>query len=212
MNTHEPIQPVSFAGAVLDPYRHVCAFINSRDEEYSFLDPLVMDAITRGEMLSFIVDPAERTERIRHFRKKGLDMGALLDEGQILIRTWTELDLHGGIFDIDAMLNLSEELMRKPQSPRIRMVSDMGWAANQRDSHDLVEYEARANALISRYQHVVICVYDTAVFGGDVMINVLRTHPMVLIGGVLQINPFFESPELFIEDLRQRASERDDSL
>ena len=33
--------PVAFAGGVLDPYRHVCAFVNGRDEEYRILDPFV---------------------------------------------------------------------------------------------------------------------------------------------------------------------------
>jgi hypothetical protein len=26
--------PVSFAGGVLDPYRHVCAFVNGRDDDH----------------------------------------------------------------------------------------------------------------------------------------------------------------------------------
>lgn len=80
----------------------------------------------------------------------------------------------------------------------------MGWAVDQQGSTDLIEYEARANALIDQHQHIVICIYDTAKFGGDVVIDVLRTHPMVLIGGVVQVNPFFVPPEQFLNELRQR--------
>ena len=37
-----------------------------------------------------------------------------------------------------------------------------------------------------------------------VIMGVLRTHPMVILGGVLQENPFFIPPEQFLQELRER--------
>lgn len=208
---HETNEPVSFAGAVLDPYRHVCAFVNSSDEERRIFDPFVIDGLERGETISYIVDPAKRVDRVHHFRQLGLDMPRLIGQGRFELRTWSETHLRGGRFDQDAMLHLSEEVMSRSESPRIRMVSDMGWAVDQQRTGDLIEYEARANDLVSKHQHVVICVYDTAMFGGDTVIDILRTHPMVLIGGLLQVNPFFVPPELLLEELRQRGRSAPDA-
>ena len=36
--------------------------------------------------------------------------------------------------------------------------------------------------------------------------DILRTHPMVIVGGVLQQNPFFVPPDRFLEELRARAA------
>lgn len=36
--------------------------------------------------------------------------------------------------------------------------------------------------------------------------DILRTHPMVVMGGVLRENPFFIPPEEFLRELRQRTS------
>jgi hypothetical protein len=36
--------------------------------------------------------------------------------------------------------------------------------------------------------------------------DILRTHPMVIVGGVLQTNPFFVPPDEFLRELRQRAA------
>lgn len=36
------------------------------------------------------------------------------------------------------------------------------------------------------------------------MMDILRTHPMVIIGGVLQENPFFVPPNEFLQELRER--------
>jgi len=34
--------------------------------------------------------------------------------------------------------------------------------------------------------------------------DIMRTHPMVIIGGILQQNPFFLAPDEFLLELRER--------
>jgi hypothetical protein len=38
--------------------------------------------------------------------------------------------------------------------------------------------------------------------------DILRTHPMVILGGVLQRNPFFVPPAEFLAELRERGAYR----
>jgi hypothetical protein len=45
-----------------------------------------------------------------------------------------------------------------------------------------------------------------AQFGANVVLDILRTHPMVIIGGILQENPFFVPPAEFLRELRLRRS------
>jgi hypothetical protein len=202
----ETLDPIAFAGGVLDRYRHVCAFVNSRDEEHRILDPFVSQGLARGDKMLYIVDPADRANLVRHLRHLGLDMPKLLGQRQCEVRTWSETYLRGGRFDQEAMLRLLDEFLGGSRSPRIRLVADMGWAVEEQDFSDLLlEYEARANYVQPKHGHVVICVYDTAKFGGDVLIDVLRTHPMALLGGVLQVNPYFVPAAEFLEELRSRA-------
>ncbi len=47
-------------------------------------------------------------------------------------------------------------------------------------------------------------MYDTAKFGGDMIVDIVRTHPVVLVGGVLQENPFYVPPDEFLAELRSR--------
>ena len=124
----ETPDPIAFAGGMLDPYRHVCAFVNSRDEEHRILDPFVSEGLARGDKLLYIVDPAERARLVRHLRHLGLDMPTLLGRRQCEVRTWSETYLRGGRFDQDVMLRLLDEIMGPSRSPRIRLVADMGWA------------------------------------------------------------------------------------
>lgn len=38
--------------------------------------------------------------------------------------------------------------------------------------------------------------------------DILRTHPMVIIGGILQENPFFVPPDEFLRELEERRRRR----
>ena len=81
----------------------------------------------------------------------------------------------------------------------------MEWAlADFPGVDDLVEYETRLNHVLPRYPGPVVCVYDSTRFGAGLALDVLRTHPMVIIGGVLQVNPFFVQPDEFLRELRER--------
>jgi hypothetical protein len=37
-----------------------------------------------------------------------------------------------------------------------------------------------------------------------VIVDIMRTHPMFIIGGVLQENPFFVPPDEFLRELHAR--------
>jgi hypothetical protein len=57
-----------------------------------------------------------------------------------------------------------------------------------------------------KYEHAVICAYDLSKFGGSVVVDALRTHPVVIMGGLLLENPFFVPPDQFLLEIRQRRS------
>ncbi|GAA2062910.1 MEDS domain-containing protein [Leifsonia soli] len=193
--------PVTFAGGVLDRYRHVCAFVNGRAEADAVLDPFVRDGVDAGDRLLYLVDSAAPGAPLRRLRRLGFDTGALLEQRRCEVRTWAETYLRTGDFDQTDMLEQLDAMLGTSPAPRIRLLADMGWAARQDGvAATLIEFEARANFLHARHQHVVICAYDTSLFDGAFIVDILRTHPMVVIGGMLQENPFFVPPDDFLQE------------
>ena len=49
-------------------------------------------------------------------------------------------------------------------------------------------------------------LYRSASSGDDTVIDIMRTHPMIIIGGILQRNPFFVPPTEFLQELRERRT------
>jgi MEDS: MEthanogen/methylotroph, DcmR Sensory domain len=197
---------VTFAGGALNRYRHVCAFFDGPREQDAVLDPFVREGIDAGDRLLYLVKPAASGAPVNQLRHLGYDAAALLEDHRCEIRTWTQTYLRGGSFDQTAMLDLLQEMLVDRDGPRIRMIADMGWAVDRLgDAEDLIAFESKANFIHAQHSHVVICTYDAARFDGAFIIDILRTHPMVLIGGMLQENPFFLPPSEFLEERARRA-------
>ncbi len=85
----------------------------------------------------------------------------------------------------------------------------MEWALSDLPGvNDLVEYEARLNHVLPRYKDPVVCVYNCMKFGSGVVMDIMRAHPLVIVGGLLQENPFFVPPDRLLRELRERAPNR----
>jgi hypothetical protein len=83
----------------------------------------------------------------------------------------------------------------------------MEWAADGDPCIDrLIEFESRVNDVWQRHEDAVICTYNLTRFGGDTVIDIMRTHPMIIIGGILQQNPFYVPPDQFLLEFRERRA------
>ena len=91
--------------------------------------------------------------------------------------------------------------------PLSRIVCRMDWASeDQSRIENVIEFESRVNNIWRCHDDAVICTYHLGKFGGNAVIDILRTHPMVIIGGLLQHNPFFAPSEEFLREYRERRA------
>ena len=131
--------------------------------------PFVREGLERGEHAGiYIVDPATEADHVRHFQDTGFDNGARAVRGPGLDQAY----LRGARFDPNALLGDLEELLRgtRQDYPRIRLVGHRAWVASEAPGvGDLIEYEARLNYLTLQYGDPVICFYEAAAVGGDIV-------------------------------------------
>lgn len=196
------------AGTPLDRYFHVCAFFDSRDQEYSTLASFYLEGLEAGEKALHIVDPVLHADHRRRLVHLGVDVAEREACGQLELLSPDDTYLAGGEFAPDKMLATVDSalaLAKQSGFPRTRLMGNMGWAlAGKPGSDRLIEYEARVNEVLSRTRQPAICVYDTALLSGSTMLDILRSHPLTLVNGSVHANPFFTPPDLFLEELRRR--------
>jgi hypothetical protein len=207
--------PIQIGDSQLAEMRHVCAFFNSDEEEYRVLLPFIKDGFERGDKAVHVVNPEQRDDHLQRLAAAGIDTNATEQSGQFELRTNTEAYLRDGRFDQDRMLEVFKQVASdnaKGRFPLNRIVCRMDWVADRGPYiDDVVEFESRVNDVWSRHDDAVICTYRLGKFGGDTVIDILRTHPMVIIGGILQQNPFFVPPQEFVREIRERRAGRNQS-
>jgi len=204
---------VEFAGRTLDRSRHICAFFNSADEERRVLRAFNKDGIDRGEKEVHLVETASRAEYLKGLEDAGIDVQQTMGTGQLEVLPWTDAYVRDHQFDQEAMLASVEHLIQSGAAagyPLTRLVGHhMDWLFDDKPAvTNFLEYEARLNPLLARYNDAVICNYDLSKFGASVAMDIMRTHQLVIIGGLLQENPFYVPPEQFLDEMRQRRSAR----
>jgi len=204
---------VEFAGRTLDRSRHICAFFNSADEERRVLRSFNKDGIDRGEKEVHLVEAALRAEYLKGLEDAGIDVQQAMHTGQLEVLPWTDAYVRDHQFDQDAMLASVEQLIQSGAAagyPLTRLVGHhMDWLFLDKPAvTNLVEYEARLNHVLAEYDDAVICNYDLSMFSASVAMDIMRTHQLVIMGGLLQENPFYVPPEQFLDEMRQRRTAR----
>jgi DcmR-like sensory protein len=208
-----PDRKINLAGTVINGSRHFCAFFRSEDEELRTLLPFIREGLAAGEKAIHIVNAKTRDDHRRRLIAAGIDVASAERSGQLDVVAWPNSDLlGGGEFDPERALHLIDQVLGRARQQgyrRTRGIGYMGWALRNRiRADDLMVYEASLNPMLAQYDDPIICAYDLSRSTGSVVLDVMRTHPAALIGGVLQKNPFYIPPEQMLEELRARGETR----
>lgn len=202
------MEHLSLAGTPLK-YFHICAFFNSRDEEYDVLNPFYKEGIDQNEQVFNIVNPDFQSDHMQRLSHGGIDTHHCEACGQLSVLPWQQAYLdENGKFDKNRMLSTVEHLTgqgRDQGFARLRIMGNMDWVfQGVPGAEEILEYEAEVNEVLSRNRQPAVCVYDIAKLSGSMMMDILRTHPLAIIGGMVQENPFYTPPEEMLNELRTR--------
>lgn len=63
---------------------------------------------------------------------------------------------------------------------------------------EFMRYEARLTKFVAGLPEVILCLYDLRLSGGEVLMDVLRTHPVAVVDGVLHDNPYYVPPDTLL--------------
>jgi len=200
---------MQLAQTLIETRCHVCAFFQRPNEEYKILIPFLKEGIDMGDKAVEMLDPARRSEHLRRLTEAGVPVKKVLDRGQLELREWNSTYLRNGRFDRHEMITLLHEIAlagERRGTGVTRLWADMQWAAEESwDVRELVEYEAGLNRVLLKHDMATVCSYDVTRFRSSIVMDILRTHPHVIVGGALRQNPFYVEPEELLRELNERV-------
>jgi hypothetical protein len=201
----------TLAGTVVERSCHACAFFHSGDEEHEVMLPFMLEGLKNNERVFHIVDPQNRGKRLALLSELPYDISSTRSVEQVEVLSWDDAYLRDGKFDQHAMIDLIQTVLKQGGEAgydQTRLWANMEWALTGLPGvHDVIEYETRLNHVLPRYDGIVVCTYDLNRFSAHVVMDIMRTHLMVLIGGILHLNPYFVPPDEFLQELACREEE-----
>jgi hypothetical protein len=205
---------MQLAQTLIETRCHVCAFFQRSSEEYPILVPFLKEGVETGDTVVEILDPAHRSEHLRRLTEAGVPVKKVLGRGQLDIREWQGTYLRNGRFDRHEMTALLQDIAiagEKRGTGVTRLWAEMQWAAEESlEVRELIEYEACLNRMLPRHDMAAVCSYDVTRFHSSVVMDILRMHPLVIVGGALRRNPFYLEPDEFLRELNERVRLPDD--
>jgi hypothetical protein len=203
--------PATVCGHPLTHAAHICAFFDSKEQEYACLIPYFAEGLARREQVVTIRDSANLKEHVSLLRDSGaIPVDDAIKANRLRVMASEETYLQNGVFEVERMYQMIESaLLDAPAHgfKRVRTCGDMSWALRDMPGTDeLMQYESRVNQLIMEHDCTLMCSYDVNRISGRAMMDVLATHPQVLLGDRIYENPYYEKPADFLQTLLRRGA------
>ncbi|MFF3560377.1 MEDS domain-containing protein [Streptomyces sp. NPDC002574] len=196
---------VATAGGV--PLRrgdHLCAFYRGRAERDRLVTPFLADGLRKGHVCALLAADEGRVYR-EALAAEVPSLGRAAD--RLLIRDPRDVYLRNGAFDgaLDGALDGAfggdgvGEGSGNGRPGLLRIAVDMSWAyplVRPDFVRELVEHETRAASRPRACPQVGVRMYDLELFGGDLIIPMVKAHPRVWLSGMVVENPYYLGQDL----------------
>ncbi|PWB50697.1 MAG: hypothetical protein C3F06_11555 [Candidatus Methanoperedenaceae archaeon] len=208
-NPETPRSDLMKALSELDVHDHLCLIYENRDEQLAAVIPFIRMGLERGEQCVYIIDENTRQVVLEAMRKDGIDVDSAIKSGALKVLTKREVYLRDGYFDPDSMIRFLKDAVdsaKKAGFSALRVTGEMTWALGNESGVDLlIEYEAKLNYFIPKNDILAVCQYNRNKFKPEIIIDIIRTHPLVIYGFTVCKNFYYIPPDEFLKPKDQQV-------
>jgi DNA-binding CsgD family transcriptional regulator len=181
----------------ISPGTHFCALYSRPAERDRLLFSFLEEGMRHGDKCLCLIDDVEptvvRDRAVGRLGPGGSRRSALLD-----VERASDAYLRSGEFSVGDMLGFlsdSVDAAVGDEFELIRVAGEMSWVLPWPPGwHDLFLYESAVNDAVEEMPAILMCLYDLQKFGADMLVEVLFTHPQVLLDRTVIDNPHFVPP------------------
>jgi DNA-binding CsgD family transcriptional regulator len=179
---------------------HFCALYSGPEERDRLLFPFLEEGVRHGDKCLCLIDDVEPAlVRDRVLGQPG--PGYAQRAAQLDVERSSDVYLRSGEFTVDAMTDFLTDSVNtaiEDEFVLLRAAGEMSWVLpGPPGQGELFNYESGLNHLVEEVPAILICLYDLQKFGADMLVEVLRTHPKVLLDRTVIDNPHYVHPQRY---------------
>src|SRR5882672_3449068 len=194
--------PLITALEQLGPHDHFCSIYESPEEHYAVAIPFIRIGLDRGEKCIYIADDGTVGDVRQAMQSEGIDVDRATASNALVLATKEQAYLEHGSFHPDWMFTFWEEAtqsaMREGFSA-LRATGETEWVLRGgRGLERWMEYESRLTHTLAESNCSALCQYNRRLFPPELILDVIRTHPMVVYGSTVCRNLYYVPPDEFL--------------
>lgn len=203
MNKPQPMMvSLGFTTGKVPEGTHICQIYTDDDERDQSILQFLLSGVEGGERAACFSEKMDSATLSGYFSQNGLNFEDACGHSGCLLSRTREVYFEGDRFDPDRMISLLTRFYHEALAagyPAARVIGEMlpeikTIAGGER----LLEYESRVSILLRDVPVTSVCQYDARVFDGATIMDVLKVHPHMVVGGAVINNPFYTPPETFL--------------
>jgi len=174
------------------PGTHICALYSGPAERDRLLFPFLREGMREGDKCLCLIDDAEMASSVRDWAEGWPGGGQPMRSEQLDVDRTSDAFLDSGRFSVEHMKSfLSGRMALAAESDfaMLRAAGEMSWLPQPGGADDFFVYESAVNQIVEEMPAVFMCMYDLQGFGVSMLVDVLRTHPKVLLDRTVLDNP-----------------------
>jgi signal transduction histidine kinase len=197
----------------LGPHDHFCSIYENPEEHYAVAIPFMRMGLDRGEKCIYIADDGTIGDVREAMQSEGIDVEGAIESNSLVLATKEQAYLKRGSFDPDWMFTFWKEATDSAMSegfPALRVTGETEWVLRGgRGLERWMEYESRLTHALSENNCSALCQYNRHCFPPELILDVIRTHPVVIYRGTVCRNLYYVPADEFLgTNQAQREVER----
>jgi hypothetical protein len=189
---------------------HICGLYSNQIQRDQILLPFLEAGLAAGDKCICVVDGTDPKEVVAALGAD-TDAAKCVANKQLEVIRAPDMYLRSGGFSADEVISswkaAMADVMYDGRFDVVRAVETWSRREVVPDMAELMLLESEMNRFLPLFPQVVVCLYDISRFGSGIIVDLLKTHPRMLIGGMLVENPYYTSPDELRHPAERAVSE-----
>jgi DNA-binding CsgD family transcriptional regulator len=190
---------------------HFCALYSGPAERDRLLFPFLEEGLRHGDKCLCLIDDVEPA-LVRDLAVGQPGPGYSRRSAQLDVERASDAYLRSGEFSVEDMMSFlseSADAAIRNDFDLLRVAGEMSWVLpGPPAGENLFLYESALNHAVEQMPAIIMCLYDLHKFGTEMLVEVLRTHPTVLLDRTVIANPHYELPTEYAPAVSVTAAAR----
>jgi PAS domain S-box-containing protein len=183
---------------------HLCSIYERPEERFAVAVPYLRVGLQRGDKCLYIGNDGEQGVIRREIEAAGIDAERALASGALTLTTRERAYMKHGVFDPQEMFafwrRCAGEAAREGHGV-LRAADETDWLVQGGAGLERwMQYESRLAQVLDECTCLSLCQYNRRLFPAELLLAVIRAHPVVIYAGTVARNPYHVPPEEYVRD------------